>query len=120
MRSMRVIIAGSRTFNDPHLLHDKMDQILQASLSDNIEIVSGCALGADTLGIEYAANKGYSLKRFPADWERHGKRAGYIRNKQMADYATHLVAFWDGKSHGTEMMIEFAKQNSLPTRVIYY
>ena len=46
--------------------------------------------------------KGYKLKiaEFPADWEKHGRGAGFVRNKQMAEYATHLLAFWDGKSKG--------------------
>lgn len=46
------------------------------------------------------------VKRFPADWDRHGRAAGPIRNCQMAQYADALIAIWDGKSRGTKNMID--------------
>ena len=78
------------------------------------------ASGADSLAIKYAEEKGYKVKEFPADWDWHGKSAGYIRNKQMAQYATHLIAFWDGYSKGTKHMIDLARKEGLKVRVIMY
>lgn len=71
----KVIVAGSRTFNDFDLLCEKLDFFLQA-INDDIEIVSGMAAGADTLGVKYAQKKGYSVQEFPAQWDALGKRAG--------------------------------------------
>lgn len=109
---MKVIIAGSRTFFDYKMLCEYADFKL-SNISDDIEIVSGGAAGADRLGEKYAKDHGYSLHVFPADWDRYGRQAGYIRNVQMAEYADALIAFWDGRSKGTKHMIEEAKHKGL-------
>ena len=56
----------------------------------------------------------------PADWERHGKAAGPIRNAEMADVSDALIAFWDGQSCGTKSMIELAKRKGLQVAVVRY
>ena len=53
-----------------------------------------------------------------ADWEKHGKSAGYKRNQEMANVSTHLIAFWDGKSRGTKHMIDIAKRDALKSHVV--
>jgi len=117
---MKVIIAGGRDFRDYQRLSDLCDHKLQRYLPTELEIVSGTCSGADLLGEAYANERGYSIKRFPADWNKHGKSAGYIRNKQMAEYADALIAFWDGKSKGTKMMIELAQNLGLKVMVEFY
>lgn len=119
-RNMRVIIAGGRDFADYDLLYRKMVSILKDQLPVNVEIVSGGANGADKLGERWAESLAFPVKRFPADWNKHGKSAGPIRNEEMAKYATHCVVFWDGKSRGSKNMIDTAAKYKLPTRVIYY
>ena len=113
-----VIVAGSRNFNDYELLTAKLDKIL--SKRDNVQIVSGGARGADSLGDRYAKEHNLPLKIFPANWDLYGRSAGYRRNEQMAEYADALVAFWDGESHGTKHMIETAQAMGLPLRVVFY
>lgn len=115
---MKVIIAGGRDFNHLQALCDNCDKIL--SNQTNIEVVSGTAKGADTLGEVYADLRGYDVTKFPADWDKYGKGAGYIRNKEMAEYADALIAFWDGKSRGTKNMIDLARGKGLKVRVIRY
>lgn len=115
---MKVIIAGGREFSDYELLKSSCDNIL-SSVTD-IEIVSGKSLGADKLGEYYAKEKGYKVKEFPADWIKYKKGAGPIRNKQMAEYADGLIAFWDGRSKGTKNMIDLAKKHGLKVRIIKY
>ena len=122
---IKVIIAGSREFDNYDLLAKKVDFFLQnkinkTKLYSNIEIVSGTAKGADTLGEKYAKERGFALKQFPADWELYGKRAGYVRNKQMRDYADICIVFWDGKSRGSKHMIDLAKETNMPVRVVLY
>lgn len=116
---MKVIIAGGRDFDNFRLLSTKVNSIL-CEITSDIEIVCGCAKGADDLGRKYAKNLGYKIKEFPADWDAHGKFAGVKRNREMAEYADALIAFWDGKSKGTKNMIEEAKKRGLKVRVIKY
>jgi len=59
----------------------------------------------DGLAEEWARENGIPIKRFPADWDKHGKAAGPIRNRAMAEYADALLAVWDGESKGTANMI---------------
>jgi hypothetical protein len=117
---MKLIVAGSRSFYNYKLMREKLDFYLQ-NVKEEIEIVSGMARGADTLGERYADEKGYPVKHFPAEWFKHrGASAGYLRNLQMAEYATHCVCFWDGSSPGTRMMIRIAKEKKLPCKVVKY
>ena len=115
----RLIVAGSRNFNNYELLKQKCDSLLsQKRLTHSIVIVSGTARGADTLGEQYAHERGYAVERYPADWKHDGKAAGPIRNSQMAAHADALVAFWEGKSRGTRDMIEKAKERNLLVRIV--
>jgi hypothetical protein len=116
---MRLIVAGGRFFNDYTLMKRKLDIIL-SKVEEPIEIVSGKANGADTLGERYARQNGYPVKDFYAQWNTQGNRAGFLRNKDMAEYATHCVVFWDGESTGSKHMIDLSKEYNLPTRVIRY
>ena len=118
----RVIIAGSRSVPErDKILANQIKEIL-SQIGDNtdIEIVSGRARGADMLGESVAVHNNYIIKRFPADWNKYGKSAGYIRNKQMAEYSTHLIAIWDGASRGTKSMIDLAKKENLKVYIVEY
>ncbi len=114
---MKVIIAGGRKFKD----YDKLCRFCNYMLQNQQEIIiiSGCAMGADKLGERYAKEKGYSIKQFPANWNI-GKSAGYVRNEEMAKYADALIIFWDGKSKGSEHMINLAKKYNLKIRIYNY
>ena len=115
---LKVIIAGSRTFDDYELLKQKCDLFLKQH--SDIEIVSGNAKGADKLGELYAKEKRYKIKQFIPDWKQHGKQAGIIRNIDMGDYANALIAFWNGRSRGTKFMIEYAEKKGLQVRVVRF
>lgn len=115
----KVIVAGSRNFNDYQLLVSKLNMLLVNRLPD-VEIVSGTARGADFLGEQYAYEYNLSVKRFPANWNAYGKKAGYLRNLDMAEYADACIVFWDGISKGTKHMIDIATNKGLPLRVIKY
>lgn len=106
---MKVIIAGSRDITD---LETVKEAVSRSGFRIS-EVVSGCARGVDTLGEVVAVGLGVPIKRFPAFWNEYGKRAGYLRNVEMADYADGLVAIWDGVSNGTLHMITVAKKNDL-------
>lgn len=121
MENFKVIIAGSRGFSNYKLLKEKCNEYLREKRKEyNIIIISGGARGADTLGEKYAQEEGFSLEVFPANWNKFGKSAGFRRNEQMAEVADALIAFWDGKSHGTKHMIEIMENKKLLVRVVNY
>jgi len=115
---MRVIIAGGRYFDDYDLLKKKVDSILKNAT--NIEIISGMASGADTLGLNYGKENGYKVIEMPANWDQYGNSAGYRRNEDMASIADACIVFWDGKSKGSGHMIDLARQYNLQLRIIRY
>jgi hypothetical protein len=105
---MKLIIAGSRelsvhwTFIDEIIRHfNKSTAVPRLQIS---EVVSGTARGIDTDGERWATARDVYVRRFPADWDKHGKAAGIIRNKQMAEYGDALLLIWDGKSKGSKNM----------------
>lgn len=125
---IRIIVAGGRDFNDYDLLHSSLVELLfeiDDTNTTEIEFVSGTCRGADVLGEQFAYNYNYDAKRFPANWNEFGKRAGWVRNCDMAKYASEadhgiLVAFWDGKSKGTKNMIDIANRYGLDVKVVRY
>ncbi len=114
---MKVIVAGSRGFNNYDLLKETLDDLRK--YIEDISIVSGTARGADLLGERYANENGLKIHRFKPDWSV-GKKAGYLRNKEMAEFADALVAFWDGDSRGTKHMIDLAKNKKLKVKIVRY
>lgn len=132
MIRIRIIVAGSRDFCNYDVMNDILTKYLETTNKElepnldqvEIEFVSGTARGADTYGEQFAQKMGYPIKRFPADWNTYGKKAGYVRNNEMAQYSitdeSHgvLFAFWDGQSKGTKHMINLAKSNGVEVRVI--
>lgn len=123
MKSIRIIVAGSRTCSDYKLISKVLSEYVKTCIDNGIhpEFVSGGCRGVDTIAEMFCKQNNYPKKVFKADWERYGKRAGYLRNKQMADYAAEtggiLIAFWDGESRGTKMMIKLAKMSGLCVKV---
>ena len=116
---MKVIVAGSREFYDYSLLKDFLDNCFTLRRNCS-EIVSGTARGADKFGERYAQEHNLAIKRFPADWEKYGKAAGHIRNRQMAEYADACVVFWDGQSKGSANMVKVALELKLPLVIVNY
>ena len=106
---MKTIIAGSRSISSYRLV----SKIITQAAYEITEIVSGHAIGVDQLGERFAKEKNLSIKLFIPNWKRYGKRAGILRNIQMAKYADALIAIWDGKSVGTKHMITVANQKNL-------
>lgn len=112
----KLIVAGSREFNNYDFLKQKLEFLLK-NITEEIEIVSGRAKGADLLGEKFAKEMGYNIKEFVPDWDNLGKKAGILRNRDMAEYADACVVFWMNKSKGTANMIDEAKKRNLKLRI---
>ena len=115
-KDFRVVVAGSRNFDDYKRLSAELDKFLVGK--KNVTIVSGTARGADRMGEQYAAEHGYKVEQFPAEWGVYHKGAGPIRNMKMVQSADAVVAFWDNKSSGTRNIIDCARQENIPYKVI--
>jgi hypothetical protein len=108
---VKVAIVGSRDYPDLFQVHSYLDYHLseREAMGDPTPyiIVSGGAKGVDTEAVEYA-KRAWNVDSivFLADWSGHGKRAGFIRNRQIVNEADHVVAFWDGVSRGTKHTID--------------
>lgn len=102
-KAYRVIVAGSRGIDDLRIIRSAIEE----SGFVAVEFVSGTAIGADRLGEQVAAELEIPVRRFPAQWDKHGKAAGMFRNREMGDYADALIAVWDGVSPGTKSMIDY-------------
>lgn len=118
---MKLIVAGSRKLDVSdsfitgcleffNLLarHDSFDDLSVT------EIVSGTASGIDTSGEYWAGIWEVPIKKFPADWDTHGKSAGYKRNLEMGQYADALLLIWDGESKGSGHMKEIMRKLNKP------
>lgn len=129
----RFIVAGPRNYTDKDFVFDELSVRFPVSIRHNLEIVEGGASGVDRLAREWAIEKGVKYKTFDANWEdmtepcvrRFSKKNGYYnalagmkRNTRMAEYATHLIAFWDYKSKGTGDMIKQAKEKRMKPIII--
>ena len=118
MTDYRVIIAGSRSFNDYALLREHCLSVLQEKMKTHrVIVVSGHARGADSLGERFANEFCLPFELHPAKWRLLGKAAGMVRNAEMAKCSDALIAFWDGESRGTRHMINFARKRGLDISV---
>lgn len=132
---MKVVIAGTRTFDDLKLLSKICDKLLKNA--KNVTVLCGEARGADSLGKVYAYSRGYKVDFYPANWnDTHGKpkhelavgkngkeywkKAGLKRNIRMAKDADAVIIFWDGKSNGSRHMRKQARRMNVPYRVYNY
>lgn len=125
---MRVLVCGSRTFNDYELLKETLDAYRIT------EIIEGGARGADTLAGRYGDETSIPVKVYPAEWDTYGKSAGPIRNGRMLregkpemviaflgpvairEFSTGLS---DSKySRGTKNMIDQAMKAGVPVDII--
>ena len=128
---MRIAIVGSRGFLDPDLVVDFVDR-----LPDNTVVITGGAKGVDKIAEAAARRRGLEIVIYPAEWNnfnlslnrekkskypcrgKYNAVAGLVRNKTIVNDCDEVVAFWDGKSRGTEFTIEYAKDQKKPVKVI--
>jgi len=109
----RVLICGSRTFNDSNKMLKALRQ------HKPTVIIHGCAKGADEMAGKFAQQFGVKEEKYPAKWDKYGKAAGCIRNQQMLDEGKPdlVLAFPTEESRGTYDMIRRARQLGVQVEV---
>lgn len=122
---MRLAIIGGRDFSDYELLKQTLNDHFFCETMGSYgwmmdEIVSGGAKGGDQLGAQFAREENLKLTEFLPDWDKHGKRAGFIRNEDIIKNSDFVCAFWSGLSKGTGNSLSIAKRLKKPTLIIYF
>lgn len=115
---MKLIVAGSRDITDYEIVASAIDELVHKGMIITA-IIDGTARGVDMLASRYAAEHGIENIRVPAEWKRYGRGAGKLRNIRMAEMGDALLALWDGKSSGTQIMIKVATSRGIPVHVVY-
>jgi len=120
--SYRVIVCGSRRWTDYDRIERRLNQLvtdLNLKFPDPVIVHGKCSRGADKLTQKAADLSGMVTEPHPAEWEKYGKRAGFVRNEEMAELGANLcLAFWDGKSTGTHDMITRAHNHGIPVEIV--
>ena len=98
---MRIAVVGSRGIKEIDL---------SGYVSADDEIVSGGAVGVDSCAADYARKNGLKLTEFLPQYEKYGRAAPIVRNKEIVDYADKVLVFWNGRSKGTLSVIQYAKK----------
>lgn len=116
MSTVKIVIAGSRTITDERPVWERIDAWLEGKsiLPESVEVYCGCAKGADMIGLRWAESRGAQIRRFPADWERHGRAAGMLRNLDMVQAKPDWVLVFVDKpldeSRGSAHMVAAARE----------
>lgn len=115
---MRILVCGSRHFKD----YNKGWEVLSeyADKTCDMTFIHGDADGADRFCDFYSWYNGYKVERYPADWEKHGKAAGPVRNREMLERGKPdlVIAFLAPGSRGTANMVRQAKEAGVPVKII--
>lgn len=120
---MRILVTGSRDWPGRSLVYAELMRAFENSEGDFV-VVEGGARGADRFAADWALALGREdarvrNERYPADWARHGKAAGFIRNQEMVDLDADLcLAFRYNGSRGTTDCLERVRKAGIPCRLI--
>lgn len=109
---MRVAIVGSRDYPDENAVREYV-----RSLPSDTIVVSGGARGVDSWAADEAWKQKLAIRIYRAKWEKHGRRAGFLRNLEIVANADRIVAFWDGMSNGTRHTIDLARRSTKPVEI---
>lgn len=107
---MNIAIVGSRSFTDYQEFMSWVESSFIYSGIDRtrLKIISGGAKGADSLAERYAKEYNIPFKSIVPDWDKYGKKAGFLRNADIVANCSGVIAFWDGRSKGTLHTIQLA------------
>ena len=110
---MKTLIIGSRTFQDYPFLCQVLEDLSPSS------VLSGGALGADSLAAIWAQQNHIPLQITKPDYNRFQRKAPLVRNKELVQKAEQVIAFWNGTSSGTAHALCLAKKARLPCFIFW-
>jgi predicted Rossmann fold nucleotide-binding protein DprA/Smf involved in DNA uptake len=110
---MKLAVIGNKEYTDYRQFCNNLNEIKNISM-----IVSGGAVGTDSMAKKYAVQKGIEFLEFPPDYENCGKEAKHFRNRKIVEHCDRLLAFWNGKCEGTSYTIDYALKLQKPVKII--
>lgn len=117
---VKVGIVGSRSITDKEYVFSALNFYLARLLEENeVVVVSGGAIGIDSLGAQWAGLRELKTEIYLPDWQTHGKKAGFLRNQTIVDNSDYLIAITTG-SNGTADSIKRAVKKNIPIKIIQY
>lgn len=115
---MRILVTGSRTWGDVETIHKYLAKYFDGLVS-TVLVHGDCHDGADRIADSYAVKHRWKVERFPAKWQKYGKRAGYIRNAKMVEIGADIcLAFIKDNSKGATMCADLAEKAGIPVERI--
>ncbi len=125
-----LMVCGSRNIQNVKWIEHQIVESLKEVYSDqkrkfgfgdtDFVIIQGVAKGVDKIAKDWAERNNVLTWDFPADWEKYGKGAGFIRNEEMVQKCDYCLILWDGNSHGTKNDIDLCEKYNKPYKLIYY
>jgi hypothetical protein len=112
-RPVRLIVCGGRDFKDADWLLKVLNVWESIFGRENLVIIQGGARGADAYAKAWAESREIACETYPADWDKHGKAAGPIRNQEMLDQHPDFVLAFPG-GNGTADMVARARRAGVP------
>jgi hypothetical protein len=120
-RLMRILVTGSRDWNQPDVIaRALLDTWLEndrPNLRDVILVEGGCPTGADAMARVVAVRQKMTVESYPADWNKYGRRSGWLRNKEMVSLGADVcLAFIRNESKGATMTVRLAEKAGIPVK----
>lgn len=122
----RVLVCGSRSITDTQWVYSQIEKYTQELIRSNPTnlnnpvLIEGEARGVDSIAKAYAIEHNWSIESYPAEWDKYGKSAGYIRNDIMVKEADFVLVLWDGQSRGTKHDIDLCRRYNKPYFMVIY
>ena len=108
---MKVAVVGSRNL--------MINNLYPYIPKECAEIISGGAKGIDSCAKAFALENNIPLREFYPEYDKYGRVAPILRNKEIVNYSDFVIAFWDGKSKGTAFVIDYCKKISKPYKIFF-
>lgn len=115
---MKVLVCGGRDYNDYDVLKCVMEKVMDCYSAEVKVVISGLAKGGDKLGEKWAEENNIEVEGYRAEWNKYGKRAGWLRNVRMADEGRPNVIVALPGGRGTKMMIDIGVDRKIDTIVV--
>lgn len=120
-QELHLLVCGSRTITDKNWIFSQIEKYYHENFENfDIILIEGAARGVDLISKSYAIEKGWKVEEYPAEWDKYGKSAGYIRNDVMVKKADAVLILWDGTSKGTKHDIDLCQRYGKQHLVVKY
>jgi len=119
---IKILVCGSRVWTSVEIVERHLRAAAAHHHLHPIVVIHGGAAGADTIAGDVALERGWMVVKKLADWARHGRSAGPIRNREMLDLKPDLVLAFATPSldlsRGTLDTVTEARKRGIPVRIV--